>query len=78
MGAAEDRLAAPSVLSMAAERTAAQRGLPGDTTRPGFYLHYDLAHMSMIADGKTEIDGAESIKTSFPNFEEELWRLCIV
>lgn len=32
----------------------------------------------LIADGRTEIEGAESIQTSFPNFESELWRLCIV
>ena len=30
-----------------------------------------------IADGVTEITGAESIRTSFPNFESELARLGI-
>jgi len=30
-----------------------------------------------IADGVTEISGAESIRTSFPNFEQELARLAI-
>ncbi len=37
-----------------------------------------FAVAGLIAEGKTEIEGAESIKTSFPNFESELWRLCIV
>ena len=37
-----------------------------------------FAIAGLIAEGKTEIDGAESIRTSFPNFETELWRLCIV
>jgi 3-phosphoshikimate 1-carboxyvinyltransferase len=32
----------------------------------------------LIAEGTTEIEGAESIQTSFPGFEEELRRLCIV
>ena len=32
----------------------------------------------LIAEGTTEIEGAESIHTSFPQFQPELWRLCIV
>lgn len=37
-----------------------------------------FAIAGLIAEGKTEIEGAESIATSFPQFESELWRLCIV
>jgi 3-phosphoshikimate 1-carboxyvinyltransferase len=37
-----------------------------------------FAVAGLIAEGKTEIEGAESIQTSFPEFEKELWRLCIV
>ena len=37
-----------------------------------------FAVAGLIANGETEIEGAESIQTSFPNFESELWRLCIV
>lgn len=37
-----------------------------------------FAVAGLIAEGKTEIEGAESIRTSFPEFESELWRLCIV
>ena len=32
----------------------------------------------LIADGNTTILGEESIATSYPSFEEDLWRLCIV
>ena len=37
-----------------------------------------FAIAGLIADGSTEIEGADAIRTSFPNFESELWRLCIV
>ena len=37
-----------------------------------------FAIAGLIAEGKTEIEGAETIRTSFPNFENELGRLCIV
>jgi 3-phosphoshikimate 1-carboxyvinyltransferase len=37
-----------------------------------------FAVAGLIADGETVIDGAESIATSFPEFEKELWRLCVV
>jgi len=37
-----------------------------------------FAVAGLFAEGKTVIDGAETINTSFPNFESELWRLCIV
>ncbi len=37
-----------------------------------------FAVAGLIAKGKTVIEGAETINTSFPNFESELWRLCIV
>jgi 3-phosphoshikimate 1-carboxyvinyltransferase len=37
-----------------------------------------FAIAGLIARGTTAIDGAESIATSFPNFERELWRLAIV
>jgi hypothetical protein len=40
----------PSSTSLVAVQTAAQRGLPGDVTRPGFYLHIDLAHENSIAE----------------------------
>lgn len=37
-----------------------------------------FAVAGLIADGETLIAGAESIQTSFPNFEQELWRLSVV
>lgn len=37
-----------------------------------------FAIAGLVATGTTSIDGAESIATSFPNFEGELWRLAIV
>ena len=37
-----------------------------------------FAIAGLIADGATEIEGAECIRTSFPEFESELGRLCIV
>ena len=37
-----------------------------------------FAVAGLIAEGKTEIEGAETIRTSFPDFESELWRLCVV
>jgi 5-enolpyruvylshikimate-3-phosphate synthase len=37
-----------------------------------------FAVAGLIAGGTTVIEGAESIATSFPNFEEELRRLCVV
>ncbi len=40
----------PKMTSLVAVQTAAQRGLPNDTSRPGFYIHYDLAHMDAIAE----------------------------
>lgn len=36
-----------------------------------------FAIAALIADGTTEIEGAESIQTSFPGFESELRRLCV-
>lgn len=37
-----------------------------------------FAIAGLIADGPTQIAGADAIRTSFPGFENELWRLCIV
>jgi len=37
-----------------------------------------FAIAGLVAEGTTEIEGAEAIQTSFPNFEKELWRMCIV
>jgi 3-phosphoshikimate 1-carboxyvinyltransferase len=37
-----------------------------------------FAIAGLVADGDTEIDGAESIATSFPGFERELERLIVV
>jgi 3-phosphoshikimate 1-carboxyvinyltransferase len=37
-----------------------------------------FAIAGLLAEGQTHIEGAECIATSFPDFEEELWRLCIV
>jgi 3-phosphoshikimate 1-carboxyvinyltransferase len=37
-----------------------------------------FAVAGLIANGTTEIEGADSIRTSFPKFEEELERLCCV
>lgn len=37
-----------------------------------------FAVAGLIAEGETEIDGAESIATSYPNFEKDLMRLSIV
>lgn len=37
-----------------------------------------FAIAALIAEGETEIVGAEAIKTSFPDFEKELWRLSVV
>lgn len=37
-----------------------------------------FAIAGLVADGETVIHGAESIRTSFPDFERELWRLCVV
>lgn len=37
-----------------------------------------FAIAGLVADGTTEIEGSESIRTSFPGFESELRRLCIV
>lgn len=37
-----------------------------------------FAIAALVARGTTAIDGAESIATSFPNFESELWRLAIL
>lgn len=37
-----------------------------------------FAVAGLIADGDTEIDGAEAIATSYPRFEEELCRLAVV
>jgi 3-phosphoshikimate 1-carboxyvinyltransferase len=37
-----------------------------------------FAVAGLIADGETVVDGAEAIATSFPSFESELWRLCVV
>ncbi len=37
-----------------------------------------FAVAGLIARGTTVIDGAESIATSFPDFERELWRLALV
>jgi 3-phosphoshikimate 1-carboxyvinyltransferase len=37
-----------------------------------------FAVAGLIADGETIIDGVESIATSFPDFERELWRLAVV
>lgn len=36
-----------------------------------------FAVAGLIAQGTTAIDGAESIATSFPDFERELWRLAL-
>jgi len=37
-----------------------------------------FAIAGLIAEGETIIDGAESIRTSFPSFEQDLWRLSVV
>lgn len=37
-----------------------------------------FAVAGLIAEGDTVIRGAECIATSYPNFEEDLWRLCAV
>jgi 3-phosphoshikimate 1-carboxyvinyltransferase len=37
-----------------------------------------FAIAGLIADGTTTIRGAEAIATSFPSFETDLWRLCVV
>jgi 3-phosphoshikimate 1-carboxyvinyltransferase len=37
-----------------------------------------FAVAGLVASGTTLIDGAESIATSFPDFERELWRLALV
>ena len=37
-----------------------------------------FAIAGLMADGTTEIEGAESIATSFPGFESELKRLVVV
>jgi 3-phosphoshikimate 1-carboxyvinyltransferase len=37
-----------------------------------------FAVAGLIAEGETVIEGAESIQTSFPDFEKELWRLSVV
>ncbi|RYG24300.1 3-phosphoshikimate 1-carboxyvinyltransferase [bacterium] len=37
-----------------------------------------FAVAGLVAKGTTQIDGAESIATSFPDFERELWRLALV
>lgn len=37
-----------------------------------------FAIAGLIAEGRTDIDGAESVATSYPEFEQELRRLCIV
>lgn len=37
-----------------------------------------FAVAGLVAEGTTEIEGADTIRTSFPDFEQELWRLCIV
>lgn len=60
--------------------------ITGPTKLRGVQIHAHGDHRiamafaiaGLIADGATEIEGAESIQTSFPTFEEELWRLCIV
>lgn len=37
-----------------------------------------FAVAGLIAEGPTEVEGAGGIITSFPQFESELWRLCVV
>lgn len=37
-----------------------------------------FAIAGMIADGRTMIQGAECIATSYPDFEKDLWGLCLV
>jgi 3-phosphoshikimate 1-carboxyvinyltransferase len=36
-----------------------------------------FAIAGLVAEGETVIDGAESIQTSYPNFEEDLRRLSV-
>jgi hypothetical protein len=51
----------PKMSSLMAVKTAATRGLPSDTTRPGFYLHYDLAHMDAIAEVPVVSFGTDAV-----------------
>jgi 3-phosphoshikimate 1-carboxyvinyltransferase len=37
-----------------------------------------FAVAGMIAEGTTKIEGAETIKTSYPDFESEMWRMIVV
>jgi 3-phosphoshikimate 1-carboxyvinyltransferase len=36
-----------------------------------------FAIAGLVADGETVIEGAESVATSYPNFENDLWRICL-
>lgn len=36
-----------------------------------------FAIAGLVADGETVIEGAESVLTSYPNFERDLWRICL-
>lgn len=37
-----------------------------------------FAIAGLLADGMTVVHGAEAIDTSYPGFEKEIWRMCIV
>jgi 3-phosphoshikimate 1-carboxyvinyltransferase len=37
-----------------------------------------FAIAGLIARGKTVIEGAETIRTSYPSFEEDLYRLAVI
>lgn len=36
-----------------------------------------FAVAGLVAEGETVIEGAESVATSYPDFERDLWRICI-
>ena len=60
--------------------------ITGPTTLTAAKIHAQGDHRiamafavaGLIATGTTEIEGADSIRTSFPKFEEELERLCCI
>lgn len=36
-----------------------------------------FAIAGLVAEGETVIEGAETVATSYPNFESDLWRICL-
>jgi 3-phosphoshikimate 1-carboxyvinyltransferase len=81
-------LIAANLRAMGAKVETAEDGLTieGPTTLKGAKIETAGDHRiamafaiaGLIADGETMITNAESIKTSYPNFESDLWSLAVV